>query len=86
MVTTRVTGRQWILLATPVVLTASMCVAFNTLVPRFGYAVGFSLGMIGYMAAWCLVLPAIRERRLPRTGTRDRVATRCGPNRELAGL
>ena len=51
------TTRQWVLLATPLVLTASMYVVFETLVARFGYAIGFSLAMLGYWVVWCLALP-----------------------------
>ena len=51
------TSRQWILLVTPFVLIASMYVVFNGLVARFGYSLGFSLGMIVYWMAWCIALP-----------------------------
>lgn len=51
------TPRQWLLLATPVVLVATMYLTFHALVDRFGYAVGFSLAMICYWVVWCLGVP-----------------------------
>ena len=51
------TFRQWILLVTPFVLIASMYFLFNGLVSRFGYSLGFSLGMIVYWVLWCIALP-----------------------------
>ena len=75
--------RQWILLGTPFALIASMYVVFNGLVARYGYAMGFSLGMIVYWVVWCIALPLallgprefvdlFREAK-PRLGDRPRL-------------
>lgn len=56
------TGLGWrraIVLASPLVLLASMYVVFGVLVERFGYSLGFSLAMVAYMIGWCLLLPTI---------------------------
>lgn len=77
------TLRQSILVVVPFVLIASMYVVFNGFVARFGYSLGFSLGMIVYWVVWCIVLPLallgpreftdlFREAK-PRLGDRPRL-------------
>lgn len=51
------TPRQRILLVMPFVLIASMYAVFTGFVSRFGYSLGFSLGMVVYWVGWCIVLP-----------------------------
>lgn len=53
------TGRQWLALAVPPLLTATMFLTFRQGVAWFGHPAGYLFAFLVYWVVWCLLLPAI---------------------------
>jgi len=51
------TERQWMILAAPVVLIATMYAAFQGFDALFGFPLGYLMAFIVYWVGWCIALP-----------------------------